>query len=76
VFVLQGREVAVPKVVTYQAPNGETLNITSGAEAIMLAAGYWPKNSRGEEFCKVSRGLHFGHADIDATEARRRVTQK
>ena len=49
----------MPKVVTYQASNGETIDMTPAAEQAWKRAGKWPKNSRGEEYCCVSHGLHF-----------------
>lgn len=49
------------KVVTYQAPNGETIDICQDCEAKL--ADNWPRNNRGEEFCSVSHGLHDGDCD-------------
>lgn len=46
------------KVVTWQSPNGETINLTRDEEKQYLAAGTWPRDSRGEEYCTVSHGLH------------------
>ena len=42
-------------VVTYQAANGETLDVCSDCESGLSP---WPKNDRGEEFCTVSHGAH------------------
>jgi hypothetical protein len=51
------------KVVTWQAPNGETINLTRQQERQLRAGGTWPRNSRGEEYCQVSHGLHIGEPD-------------
>ena len=48
------------QVITYQAPNGETLNLARSQARRFRISGEWPKNSRGEEFCSVSHGLHTG----------------
>lgn len=58
-----GAEGGRPRqVVTWQAPNGQTIDICRKCEASL--DGRWPKNSRGEEFCTVSHGLHSGSCDI------------
>ena len=46
------------KVITYQAPNGETIDLTSAQVEMLERAQKWPRNSRGEEYCSVSHGLH------------------
>ena len=54
------------KVITYQAPNGETIDLTSAQVEMLERAQKWPRNSRGEEYCSVSHGLHEGtpsHSD-------------
>ena len=48
------------KVITYQAPNGETIDLTSAQVEMLECAQKWARNSRGEEFCSVSHGLHEG----------------
>ena len=48
------------KVVTFQAPNGETIDLSGSQVAMLEREQKWPRNSRGEEFCSVSRGLHEG----------------
>ena len=48
------------KVVTYQAPNGETIDLTSAQVEMLERTQKWARNSRGEEFCSVSHGLHEG----------------
>ena len=48
------------KVITYQTPNGETIDL-SGSQVDMLEREQkWPRNSRGEQYCSVSHGLHEG----------------
>ena len=58
------------KVITWSTSDGMTIDVTPEAEAILGAAGVWPRSSRGEEYCRVMRGLHRGDADIDAELAR------
>ena len=48
------------KVITYQAPNGSKIDVTDKQAKMMEAAGVWPKNNRGEDYCQVSQGLHAG----------------
>jgi hypothetical protein len=48
------------KVFTYQAPSGSTINLTRSQKRTLERAHAWPRNSRGEEYCSVSHGLHVG----------------
>lgn len=48
------------KVITYQAPNGSKIDVTVKQAKAMEAAGVWPKNHRGEDYCQVSHGSHAG----------------
>jgi hypothetical protein len=50
----------MPKVVTYSAPSGGSINVTYKQERRLRNARTWPKNERGEEYCQVSHGLHAG----------------
>lgn len=50
------------KVTTWQASNGQTIDICRQCEKSL--ADNWPRNSRGEEFCSVSHGLHNGSCQI------------
>jgi hypothetical protein len=54
------------KVITYQAANGATINLTRAQIKALDRARVWPKNSRGEEYATVSHGLHAGEADCDS----------
>jgi hypothetical protein len=47
------------QVITYQAPNGQTIDISRAQERKLTAAGKWPRNESGE-YCSVSYGLHRG----------------
>lgn len=49
------------KVVTWQAPSGGSIEVCRRCEK---KRGNWPRNSRGEEYCSVSRGLHSGTCDL------------
>lgn len=48
------------KVITYQSPNGGTIDLSRKQIAMLEAARVWPRNECGEEYCTVSYGLHFG----------------
>ena len=52
-------------VVTWGAPHGETINIAPEQERRLTAAGLWPRTDRGEEYCKVTHGLHYGTPAAD-----------
>lgn len=60
--------MTLARVITWQAPNGAKINITPKAEVLMKEKGFWPKNSIGEEYCSVSRGLHLADVDISAAD--------
>jgi hypothetical protein len=51
------------KVITWQSANGETIAICPTCQATLEAAGQWPKDSRGGEYCRVSHGLHRGSCE-------------
>lgn len=46
------------RVVTYQSPRGNKINICPACESRLNAAGTWPRDASGEEYCQVSHGLH------------------
>lgn len=48
------------QVITWQAPNGSTINLAPQQADTLRAAGVWPRNRSGE-YCQVSHGLHHGH---------------
>jgi hypothetical protein len=52
------------KVITYQAPNGSTINLTTRQIAALEKASQWPRNASGE-YCTVSHGLHAGEPTCD-----------
>ena len=54
------------KVITYQTPSGDTLDLTPAQAKQFTRLHQWPRNGRGEEYCQVSRGLHESHADLSA----------
>jgi hypothetical protein len=56
------------KVITYQAPHGDTINVTRSQKIRLATAGMWPKNRRGEEYCTVSHGLHTGEPTFTDAE--------
>jgi len=47
-------------VVTYQAPgSNKTIDVCPKCAARMKAAGVWPHDHNGREYCQVQQGLHF-----------------
>jgi hypothetical protein len=46
------------KVITYQSPSGETIDLTLKQVTEFTISGQWPKDSKGDEYCTVSHGLH------------------
>ena len=61
------------KVITYQAPNGETIDLSLAQVDMLERGGKWPRNSRGEEFCSVSCGLHAGSPTYSDAQLRAEV---
>ena len=61
------------KVVTYQAPNGETIDLSQAQVAMLERGGKWPRTSRGEEYCSVSHGLHEGEPTYSDAQLRAEV---
>ena len=49
----------MPKCVTYQASNGESIHISPEQKQRLRNAGIWPRNSFGEEYHTVYHGLHY-----------------
>ena len=58
------------KVIPYQAPNGETIDLSQAQVAMLERGGKWPRTSRGEEFCSVSCGLHAGQPTYSDAQLR------
>ena len=61
------------KVVTYAAPNGETINLTPAQIRKLEDRKSWPRNASGE-YCTVSHGAHYGtptFTDYDVFEDER-----
>ena len=52
------------KVITYQAPDSSTLNLTPAQVSALEKAGRWPRNTSGE-YCTVSHGLHSGEPSCE-----------
>jgi len=50
------------KVVTYQSPANNSINICKKCEGRL--SGNWPKDNKGQEYCAVSYGLHTGTCGI------------
>lgn len=56
------------KVITYQAPNGDTIRLTLLQVAELERNRTWPRNRVGEEYCQVSHGAHHGVPDGSIVE--------
>lgn len=63
------------KVITYQSPAGATISLTRTQATKLTRAGAWPKDSRGQEFCSVSYGLHAGEPTYTDAEIMSIVAQ-
>lgn len=53
------------KVITWQTPSGEKINVTPKQEKMARKMGKWPRSAKGEEYCTVSHGLHCGMPTYD-----------
>jgi hypothetical protein len=51
-------KAAMKKVITFQAPNGETIDLQMKQIRKILKSGEWPRNESGE-YCTISHGLHL-----------------
>jgi hypothetical protein len=59
--VTKSEEVrTVKKVVTWQSPNEWRISVTPKQERLADAAGVWPRDPKGAEYCQVYYGLHYG----------------
>jgi hypothetical protein len=58
------------KVITWQSPSGATIDVTPAQEAMLQAAGVWPRDESGGEYCSVSHGLHHGEPTFTDAELR------
>jgi hypothetical protein len=56
------------KVITYQSPRGAMIAVTPKQERALRSLGVWPKDSRGEEYCTVYRGLSAGEPSYGSVE--------
>lgn len=52
------------RVVTWQSPSGQTIDVCRICEERLNAEHTWPRDGRGEEYCQVSRGEHHGECDL------------
>ena len=59
------------QVITYQAPNGEQVDVCRRCERILDDAGRWLRASDGQEYCTVSHGLHRGTCGVCGAVASR-----
>lgn len=62
------------RIVTYQSPNGATIDLTRADVAALRKADVWPRDNRGGEYCTVSHGERMGdQSDEDAAKVRETV---
>lgn len=52
------------KVITYQAPSGQIIDLTRAQISMLGAVCRWPRTAGGEEYCTVSHGLHVGEPSM------------
>jgi hypothetical protein len=62
------------KVVTWQTPRGDVIDICPSCEATLMRrkgyAGAWPTNEVGEQYCQVSHGAHEGACEASERDVR------
>jgi len=46
------------KVVTWTSASNAEIHLTPEQEQYLRSVGRWPKDARGQEYCRVSHGLH------------------
>jgi hypothetical protein len=46
------------RVISYSSPSGYTIDLTERQVAMLRAKHVWPRDSKGQEYCTVSHGLH------------------
>jgi len=66
-------------IITYQAPDGEKINLTPCQVARLRQEGRWLRNAHGAEFCTVSHGRHWGwpsYSDEELTEIQHQQTKE
>ena len=61
------------RVITYQSPRGDLIDMTPAEVAAWEAAGLWPTDAIGQSYSSVSHGLHDAVLGSAATPMRRRV---
>ena len=52
------KQMKTRKVVTYQSPRGNKIDLTPAQVRAHHKAGTWPKDWDGQQYCQVSHGLH------------------
>lgn len=56
------------KVITYQTPSGDTIDLTRAQIKMLEKVGKWVRNDQGEQYCTVSHGLHVGLSTLSDYE--------
>lgn len=56
------KETKMKKVITYQSPNGEKIDVCKSCEKKL--SGNWPRDSKGSEYCTISHGAHKGTCNV------------
>jgi hypothetical protein len=52
------------KVTTYISSSQQTITLCLKCERKYEKNYAWPKDSKGQEFCSVSYGLHYGWCEV------------
>jgi hypothetical protein len=61
--------VSAGKVVTWQSPSGDTLDICLECEVQLAKSWSWPKDRTGQDYCQVSHGLHRGECEAQCHDS-------
>lgn len=57
------------KVLTWESPSNRTINVCQSCEEALRAKHEWPKDNRGEEYCRIGfGGLHDGICTLCAAK--------
>lgn len=52
------------RVVTWQSPSGQTINVCRPCERRLTEAQEWPRDTQGQEYATVSHGEHAGRCEV------------
>lgn len=61
------------EIITYQAPDGGTIDLSIEQVELLTHLGTWPKDWQGREYCQVSHGQHRGRPSMSTRDLLRYV---